>query len=424
MQKNLLSDWLVHIESFHPREIELGLERVSAVAEKMSLLRLPGIKILIAGTNGKGSCVAAIEALALECNLTVVSYTSPHLVSFNERIRINGREVDDLELVEAFNKVEQTRGDTELTFFEFTTLAALEIIRRQQPDLALLEVGLGGRQDATNIIEPDLSLITTVDYDHADWLGDSLEQIAYEKGGIMRKGKPAFIGDEKTFRLLSKACPDFTGEMTLVSESESESESEQALEWQAIVSDSIANPLQLLPQNLLLAIRALEHGFELKLAPSLVTRAFSQITLLGRFQRLSLKHECLLDVAHNPQSAFNLATQLKAYLDKNDFSRVVAICGMMSDKAVDEVLRAMTILVDCWHFTDLPLARAMDAKELSICCRRIKPDARVDCFQSVADAFEAVQGDSDDKVLVLVFGSFVTVGAMLEYVQRCYSVEG
>ena len=194
-QSQSLSDWLSYLEQIHPQQIELGLQRVKTVAERAALTQLPGIVITVGGTNGKGSTCAMLASILQAAGYTTGVYASPHLLRYNERVKINGHEVSDEDLCSAFADIEQKRADISLTFFEFGTLAAFAVFKKYQPDVILLEVGLGGRLDATNIIDADISVITSIDLDHCDWLGNTRDAIATEKAGIYRSEKPAICGD-------------------------------------------------------------------------------------------------------------------------------------------------------------------------------------------------------------------------------------
>ncbi len=415
---NLLSldDWLTHIESFNPKEIELGLSRVNKVAQCLGIFPLSSKSILVAGTNGKGSCVAMLESIALQQGKSVVCYTSPHLLSFNERIRLNGKNVSDQDLIDAFQAIETKRQDIPLTFFEFTTLAALLIFKKQQPELIILEVGLGGRQDATNIIEPDVSVITTVAMDHTDWLGDSLEAIAYEKGGIIRQGKSALVGDTKTFKLLNKVLPEFSNEL-LLAESNISSLTQ-------LLGDSKVNPYCLLQQNLLLAKLAFEKCFHCAIDKADFIESLASISLQGRFQRVEGLGACIIvDVAHNPQSTENLFQQLEQYMSTKSIKRVTAILGMMADKSVSEVINILDPLINDWCFVDLDNQRAMSSKALNELYQKqdYPLKSKGYSFVSVKVAYQWLAQQkhfSDPDQLLVVFGSFITVANMLQYAEE------
>ena len=407
-----LADWLTHIESLHPSEIELGLDRIRTVADKLSLLDQTSKVILVAGTNGKGSCCAMLESLALTNQKRVGCYTSPHLVSFNERIRVNGNNIDDESLVRAFQKIEDVQGEIKLTFFEFTTLAALVIFQSAKLDLIILEIGLGGRQDACNIIEPDVSVITTIAKDHIDWLGDSLVDIAYEKAGIIRSKKPAIIGDENSLKLVNSGLEkdeDFKSHSHDYKIKLRNNSSDKIL-------DSLAqpqiNPKKLLAQNIQLAIDAYECVFKFKLENEIVIDAIRNVHLSGRFQ-ISEKYQTILDVAHNQQSGENLAAQLASFKATNGIKKIVAICGMMADKSIKEFLEALSSVVDDWVFVDLPLSRAASAKQLKEIYELGGDGQSCLTHANLSQVYKNTQHSLKSDEWLLVTGSFVTVGQIV-----------
>lgn len=408
MIQKRLKDWLGHIESFHPDEIELGLDRILTVASQLKLLTNPGKLIIVGGTNGKGSCVATLEALAKTNNLKVLSYTSPHLIEFNERIRIDGNPVDDDMLVSAFEAIESVRGSTSLTFFEFTTLAALWVNQNVSPDLTVLEVGLGGRLDAVNIMQPDVSVITTIDRDHSDWLGDSLEQIAFEKGGITRANKNTLVGDKKSFDLLKNLTDYHEANFVLVDKAKAGEEE--------ILLDSKANPFQLLEQNVLLAVQAFSTLFPK--ANSDLKKSLQNIKLSGRFQVISDDPLIVVDVAHNPQSARNLIQQVKRLKQQAQIKHVSLVCGMMKDKAISEVLKTLDSVANEWHFVDLDTARAANVQSLNDIYTDLGGKAPVYLHPSIESVFHSVKQTASKEQMILVFGSFITVGNMIQYINQ------
>ncbi|MEE4661273.1 MAG: Mur ligase family protein, partial [Halieaceae bacterium] len=287
-----LDAWLDYLLTLHPRNIELGLERVASVAERLALLTPAPTVVTVAGTNGKGTTTTLVEALALHAGKRVGVYTSPHLLRYNERIRVNGLPVDDRQIVAAFEVIEAARGAVPLTFFEFGTLAALQVFAAQPLDVVVLEVGLGGRLDATNIVDPDIAVITSIALDHQEWLGDTREAIGAEKAGILRTGVPAIIADRDP--------PD--------------SVLQRAAELQCPVerwSDRFQSPLQngLRPENVFAALAVARR---LGIHPGdAAAEVLAGVTVPGRLQRTSLQgRPVVLDVAHNPHAAAHLANNL------------------------------------------------------------------------------------------------------------------
>ncbi|WP_444998352.1 bifunctional folylpolyglutamate synthase/dihydrofolate synthase [Aliikangiella sp. IMCC44359] len=411
MKEMSLNGWLDHIQSFHPQEIELGLARIRTIAKKLELLNPMAKVVMVGGTNGKGSVVATLEAIAKKKNLRVASYTSPHLLRFNERIKLNGTEVEDEMLVKAFTLIESIRDDLPLTFFEFTTLAALWVFKQSQLDLIILEVGLGGRLDAVNIIDPDVSLITTIALDHTDWLGNSLAQIASEKAGIIRAKGKTFIGDSHSYELVTQLPEVLTENVSLVSQAD--------VEQLALIKDPQVNQYLLLEQNIMLALDTFKHLFPNQ--PSHLKEALEAIEVRGRFQRLSTFIPTIVDVAHNPQAAENLKKQLKGYLSRlkkpGKTTKVVAICGMMSDKSIEDVLLIMDEVVDEWGFVDLPIDRAASAQELMMVYQALSLQNSCNGYASVEQVYKACCQTLTPNDLILVFGSFITVADMFQYEQ-------
>ncbi|WP_196138072.1 folylpolyglutamate synthase/dihydrofolate synthase family protein [Aliikangiella sp. G2MR2-5] len=415
MQNKSLDQWLEHIESLHPADIELGLDRIRQVALSLDLLETTAKTVLVSGTNGKGSCCAMLESLALIEGLNVGQYTSPHLVRFNERIKVNGIEVSDEKLVTAFEVISSAQKDIRLTFFEFTTLSALWIFKQHNLDLIVMEIGLGGRLDACNIVEPDLSIITTIDIDHTDWLGSDLNQIAFEKAGIIRPDTPALVGDKRSFDLV---CDNLKFDAKNVSLLPSPKK-----EFIDFIKSDTVNPYQLLIQNVALACQGLTLLFAKPIDLKTQKEALVTIRLNGRFQRLANKPTTIVDVGHNPQAAGQIREQLINMLERSRNSekpvtRIVAICGMMADKSIVEVVSILDPLVDEWGFVDLPVPRAAKAKELKAIYENAGLLKSVKLFGSVKNAFSEMQTKLDEQSILLVFGSFITVGNLLEYLAK------
>jgi dihydrofolate synthase/folylpolyglutamate synthase len=406
--------WLEHIESFHPEEIELGLERVKNVADELDVLRNDSRVIIVGGTNGKGSCVAMLEALALQSSLTVGCYTSPHLINFNERIRINGSNVSDQLLVESFSRIETIRADTALTFFEFTTLAALDIFKQLNVDLIVLEVGLGGRLDAVNIATPDVSLITCIDYDHQSWLGNTLPEIAFEKAGIYRQSSVNLVGDTRSLEAIL-AC---NGNQVVVPELvDTSSLGEREIELAKIVNDTNINQYLLLMQNLRLACVGFSKLFSEQFKRLDLSETVTSLKLQGRFHRIQLKPLVILDVGHNVQAANNLVVQLQSLKSKG---QIRLICGMMADKSTKAVIEALEPIVDSWCFVDLPIDRAAKASSLyqqylSVDKKGSSKAANAICLPSPAAGYDKMLTGSEDGDVLLVFGSFITVAGVMQY---------
>ena len=410
--KNTLQEWLEFIESLHPSEIQLGLKRISLVAEHLGLLGIKSKVILVAGTNGKGSCCAMLESLAITHQKSVGCYTSPHLVTFNERIRVNGENVDDQTLVNAFKKVASVQQQTKLTFFEYTTLAALLIFQSEELDLVILEIGLGGRQDACNIIEPDVSVITTIARDHVDWLGEDLVGIAYEKAGIIRLNKPAIVGDQKSLDLVVRALEKNDNWEEQSRSYDIRLRSKPSDKIRDALQQTRTNPKRLLSQNVQLAIDAFDTLFGSIIKDKSCVKALQNIHLMGRFQ-VSEENRTILDVAHNLQSGENLASQLAEFKSVKEVERIIAVCGMMADKSISEFFGALSSVVDEWIFVDLPLSRAASAESLSDIYIKTTDNAVCRIEANLSNAYQICQSSLKPNEWLLVTGSFVTVGQVV-----------
>jgi dihydrofolate synthase / folylpolyglutamate synthase len=408
-----LPAWLEWQEKLHPVGIELGLERIRVVLAAMNLERPPYQAVTVGGTNGKGSCVAVLEAMALEAGLAAGAYTSPHLLRYNERIRIGGREASDAEIVAAFEAVDAARGGTSLTYFEFGTVAALEIFRRHGVELALLEVGLGGRLDAVNAVEPVVAVVTSVGLDHLEWLGPDRESIGREKGGIFRAGRPAVIGDrDPPDSLLSAAGADA---MRLGRDFDWD-EQGAVWAWRSRNLELIDLPRASLPAPALLdnaacAIAAFDQVWPLRAQPALVARALGRMRLAGRLQRIPGEIDWWLDVAHNADGAKVLAGALAATPAGGD---TFAVLGMLADKDAAMMAAALDECIDHWFVATVPGPRGLGAAELAA---RIGPQVRggITIAASVREACEAARSAARPADRIVVCGSFHTVGPALEW---------
>lgn len=404
-----LMDWLEYIEQQHPKPIDMGLDRVREVAGRMGLGKPTRQVVTVGGTNGKGSTVAFIEAIARANGWRVGAYTSPHLLAYNERVRIEGRDATDRELVEAFDAVETARGPTSLTYFEFGTLAALWLFERAALDLVILEVGLGGRLDATNIVDPDVAVITTVDLDHQDWLGDDRETIGIEKAGIARAWKPLVLGeDDPPSSVLRHAYA--IGASAIRAGSDYLFEPIDASSWRwrepgfeaELPMPSMPAPIQL--RNAATAIAALRALPE-AVAVASYAAGIRQANVAGRLQRFDRAGVAVLvDVGHNPQAARQLAQALSA---DRLAGRTWAVYAALSDKDHGGVVDALRDAVDAWWLAGSldAGARGMDVDSLAgaVAASGIDVAGR---YPDVASALSVVLEQASAGDRVLVFGSF------------------
>ena len=411
-----LADWLSYIERQHPSAIAMGLERVSEVLGRMDA-RLACPVITVTGTNGKGSTCAMLEAMLRAGGYRTALYTSPHLLRYNERVRVAGREADDDGLSEAFEAVEAARQGVALTYFEYGTLAALWLFAREKVEAAVLEVGLGGRLDAVNVVDPDCAVLTSVGIDHVEYLGGSRESIGTEKAGIFRAGRPAVIGDPQPPSTVKEAVGEklFFGTDFGFSSQENQwsywvpGGKRPALAWPAL-----RGRIQL--RNASVALCALDTLRDrLPLAMQDVRRGLAEVTLPGRFQVLPGRPQVILDVAHNPEAAKTLAGNLA---DSGYAAETLAVCGMLRDKDIPGVLSALAPRVTRWHCASLSGPRAASAQELAEHLSALGNRAPVSLFDSPGEAFAAATGaiSQDDKIVV--FGSFLTVGEVMAWLKR------
>ncbi|WP_404339164.1 bifunctional tetrahydrofolate synthase/dihydrofolate synthase [Pseudoalteromonas mariniglutinosa] len=411
-QSSSLDDWLCYLESVHPANIAMGLERVAAVANALELLDTPSKIILIAGTNGKGTTARCLEALLLAQGFTVGTYASPHLLRYNERVRINGAELDDHYHIDAFTSLEQGRGDTPLTYFEYGTLGALAIFKRHQVDFVLLEVGLGGRYDATNIVTPYASVITTIDLDHKEYLGDTRELVGYEKAGIFRANTPAIIGDLNIPKTVTEYGQQIHAEMTLSGTDFIFNEYEDYFTWQH-QGCNWSFPKPAIPcQNAATALTVLQV---LTLLPDEVTvrDCLANLVVEGRFQQLSANPKVYTDVAHNPESARYLANKLRVY--KEQGFKIHALLAMLADKDKFSVVTEVNHVIDQWSFASLSTERGEQAENLAKALTTINANHPFTNYGSVAQALDVILPTQDEKTLVIIFGSFITVAEAINY---------
>lgn len=426
MNPTTLPGWLAHIEQLHPSSIEMGLDRVRAVAVRMGLGR-PGRQVaIVAGTNGKGSTVAFLEAIAREAGLRTGAYTSPHLLAYNERVRIDGRDADDASLVAAFEAVDAARGDTPLTYFEFGTLAALQLFEGADLDLAILEVGLGGRLDATNLVDADVAVITTVDLDHQDWLGADREAIGAEKAGVARAWRPLVLGDDDPpASVLRHAYAIGASAIRIGSDFFFERIDGERWRWREIgyalelPLPVLAAPVQL--RNAAMAIAAL-RALDVPLQDAVVARGVATARLPGRLQRFERDGVALfLDVGHNPQAARELAAWLRA---SPVSGRTHAVYAALGDKDASAVVEMLADLAQAWYLagTRGAGARGIDADTLA--GRLPLLAGRASRHGDVAEAIAAALRAASPGDRVLVFGSFHAAESGLRALQGAGSEAG
>ena len=411
MRFSTLSEWLCWQESLHPVAIDPGLERPRKVLHALGLGSPARYTVTVAGTNGKGSSVALLESIYRAAGYRVGSYTSPHLFRYNERIRIDGNEVGDETLCEAFERIDQARGTVSLTYFEFGTLAAFDILQRANLDIAILEVGLGGRLDAVNLLDGDVALITAIDIDHIEWLGETREAIAVEKAGIMRAGSPAVCSDLLPPPTLGQQALIAGAPLHIVGTGFSYELCGTGWRWRAaddawieLPCPAIMGDFQL--QNaagVLMVVYLLQE--RLPLDQAVLATGLSTVRMVGRCQIEAGDITQVFDVAHNPQAARSLATALRTY---HGSGQVIAVCAMLADKDIVAVMAAMRGLVSTWHLASLATPRGADAAYLAVCARKagiMDPHTH----NTVAEALTVAHDMSRPGDWLVIFGSFHAV---------------
>lgn len=419
---NSLQDWLLHLESLHPKGqagIELGLDRVAKVKAALRQVSTCPV-VVVGGTNGKGSTCAYLEAIYRFAGYRTGCYSSPHLLEYNERVRIDGRSIDDESLCEAFAKVEaarQSAGRVALTYFEFGTLAAWEVFAARQVDVLILEVGLGGRLDAVNIYDADCAVVTGIALDHTDWLGTTREAIGFEKAGIFRGGHPALCGDpEPPQSLLDHAASIGADLQCLGRDFGYFGDRTQWTFWgsQKLRRGGLPNPAlrgsyQLGNASTALAVVEILKG-RLPVAMQAIRRGLLELDLAGRFQVIPGRPVLVLDVAHNPQAVAALAGNL----DEMGFAaRTIAVVGMLADKDVAGALAPLAGKIDHWLIAGLEVPRGASAELLAKVVADCALGGEYECLASPAEAYERAVKLAGENDRIVVFGSFHTVAAVL-----------
>ena len=413
-----LDEWLAWQETLHSKSIDLGLRRVRTVCQALLPGRTPPFTLTVAGTNGKGSSVALLDAILRAQGYRVGAYTSPHLLRYNERVRVDGECAEDAALCEAFERIDRARGDISLSFFEFGTLAALDLFSQSALDVQILEVGLGGRLDAVNVVDPDAALIASIDIDHRDWLGDSREAIALEKAGILRPGRPAVVGD-----------PEPPGSLLDFARGQGIALSRQGVDFgyrrvddgwdwfglgglmERLPLPALQGGHQLLNASAVLQLlRSVER--QRPVSEQAIRDGLRTVKLAGRFQYFDGPVPVLLDVAHNPQAAGVLAGYLR---DRFPGKAIHAVFAIMRDKDIVGVVSPLKALVDRWYLATVPLSRAASEAELKAVFDGLSIAPVEGGFAQAAEAFAAAKRDAPQDGLVVVFGTFPLVSEFIAH---------
>ena len=412
-----VNEWLEWQQTVHPLNIDFKLERILSVDEKIDVAKIAKKIITVAGTNGKGSTVSFLESILCKNNINVGTFTSPHILKYNERIKINGKEIDDESLLNVFELIDQKRGNTTLTYFEFATLSAFYLFSKADLDVVVLEVGLGGRLDATNIIDSDVSIITSIGIDHTEFLGDTIDSIALEKAGVMRPFKKCIFAQENPPSVLYKYSKNksvnlliHNNDYTVNRYSDSWSIVSKAMEIQDIPNLKMIGDYQY--NYATASVIALNDILPEALSnQELLKNALCDTLIPGRFQYLQHSPDIILDVAHNEDAAKSLATNIK----RLGYKKIHVVLGILADKDVYSIVKPFSLLVDHWHIGTISSERGMNAEEIKFRIKSLfKNKFSIETYNSISAAYHGAVNQQDDNTLILVYGSFYTVSEALQ----------
>jgi dihydrofolate synthase/folylpolyglutamate synthase len=417
-----LQSWLNYLETLHTKSIDLGLDRIKQVAHSLQLLPFPQFVITVAGTNGKGTSVALLENIFIAAGYHVGSYTSPHLLKYNERTKINAIPVADDALCEAFAIIEQARGQISLTYFEFGTLAALWLFKQANLDAVVLEIGLGGRLDAVNIVDADIALISTIALDHMEYLGHDRESIGKEKAGILRAHKPAVCGDYATPDSICAYAQEIQAPLFLQDKDfRVEQINEYFWNWNSKTKQLLQLPIPKIPlQNAAAVLKVIELlPAQFNITDQHIIKALQTVQVAGRFHLIPGKVPTIVDVAHNPAAAAWLANKLHQHPIQG---RTLAVIGMLADKDHYTTAKQLAQVVTEWFVGGLSVPRGMSAEELAASVREATRQ-KVNCYNTVTMAYEQAlqQAQVNDRIIVL--GSFFTVAEVMQHSYNRHSAK-
>ncbi|MFK5222567.1 bifunctional tetrahydrofolate synthase/dihydrofolate synthase [Glaesserella parasuis] len=420
-----LETWLSYLEKSHFKPIDMGLERIRKVAEELDLLKPAPYVITVAGTNGKGSTCKLLEMALLKAGLKVGVYSSPHLIHYNERVRIQGQAVGNADLIATFDYIEQHKSAS-LTYFEFGTLAALDLFRKAKVDVAILEVGLGGRLDATNIVDPDFAVITSIDIDHVEFLGDNREAIGREKAGIFRPNIPVVIGESDCPQsILDHAkelqCHVFRRDIDWKFSVESD-----RLQWQS-KTKSLTVPLPKIPQPNCATALAVLTQLPFELSDEILVQAVAEAQMTARFQLLGEQDfatfsqnrplaQVIIDVGHNPHAARYLADRLAEWVQPN--RKIYAVFSALVDKDLSGIVEPLEELIDEWYCAGLQGYRGQSGAEVKNKLLTALPNAKAVAYENVIEASQVLFETASEQDIILVFGSFHTVADFVMWIEQ------
>ncbi|GBL32567.1 bifunctional protein FolC [Methylophilaceae bacterium] len=413
-----LTDWLGYIESIHPSTIDLTLERIKIVIERLNLdISFP--ILTVGGTNGKGSTCSILESIYKEAGYKVACYTSPHFLNFNERIKIQALAVSDEVICEAFSRIESAREGVTLTYFEYGTIAAMIIFSKAHVDVAILEVGLGGRLDAVNVFDADCAIVTTVDLDHMDYLGHTREAIGFEKAGIYRTEKTAICGDFDPPQSLINYAEFIHADLKIIGKDFGYEAHHDSFDF-LIDSTFVMNlPLPKLQgdfqlanaTNALMAVKAMED--KLPLTEISIQKGITLTLLPGRFQEVKKMPSLIFDVAHNPQAARSLSHNLKTHVVPG---KTIAVFSILKDKDIFGVINVLNLDIDDWFIAEIQNERAASIETISNTIQKINPSAHIEAFRNIQEAYQFASKEVTRNDRIIVFGSFFTVADIMKII--------
>jgi dihydrofolate synthase / folylpolyglutamate synthase len=428
MRFDSLPEWLIWQEKLHFTAVDPGLERVGKVWERLnSLEKLPFTVITVAGTNGKGSSVAMLESILRAAGYRIGTYTSPHLLHYNERICINNLSCSDDEICQSFSRIDNVRGDISLTYFEFATLAAIDIFCQQDLDVVILEVGMGGRLDAVNLFDADIALITPISLDHTNWLGNDIEKIAAEKAGILRASQSVVCSESLPAKSVKDRADALNTSCYIAEQDFFVERRQQDWDWCNDQFNWLNLPLPALlghyqTQNAaaVLAIIALLNDSEFNIDISAIKTGLQTVKLAGRFQVIDGEIERIFDVTHNHQGACNLAELLA---EKNTSGQTRAVLAMLKDKDVSAVIEPLKTTIDQWYIAGLDGSRGLSSDDLTNKIKAIVGEDKTFSHALVEEAYQHAMLESKPDDRVLIFGSFHTVEAVMRLIPEYFSKE-
>lgn len=411
MQLSTLSEWLDWIGSVHKTEMDLGLDRIREVAKKLNLLPVSCPVFVVGGTNGKGSVVAGLESIYMAAGYRVGVFTSPYVFKHNEEVKVNREMASDEALCQAFAKIEAARDKITLTPFEYHTLAALIIFQAAKPDVLVLEIGLGGRLDAVNIVDADVAIITSIGIDHVEWLGDTRETIAIEKAGIFRHGKPAVCGDQDPPSTLLLAAYDTQVEFYQQGRDFSFTENKESWTWQkGNEPPVIFNRNNLLTQNMstvLMAVDVMQN--KLPVDKAAIRQGLHDVQIIGRMQQFDGDIIEIFDVAHNPHAAHELSKRLS---ERKVSGKTVAVFSMLSDKDITGTLLEMRQEIAEWYVAPIHIKRGASEEQIKTAFQKSFVQ-HMTTFNSLLEAYQAAKIHTKPGDRIVVFGSFYVVADLL-----------